>query len=67
MIKQELYNDNSNMDGVGDGLYDVILRFKDALSKYNGDGWECGNHTITKDEEGDWLLVAVFSRVEDKT
>lgn len=65
MIKQELYIDNSN-SGDAHGLYGVLARFKDVLSLYNDKGWGYVNHTITKDDEGDWLLTAVFSQVVEK-
>ncbi len=65
MIKQELYTDNSNSDDDDNGLYNVMKRFIDVLPKYNNEGWVCINHTIIKDDEGDWLLTAVFNQVEE--
>ena len=56
----------TNCDDEDNNLSSAILRFGSYIDEQSKTGWECTGHTITKDEDNDYVIVAVFTNTKDR-
>lgn len=61
-MKQEVWTTSTNGDDEDNQLVDAQVLLAKKIYELNGLGWAYQHHTETKDEDGDYLIFAVFTR-----
>ncbi len=59
-VRQDVYTTSTNLDDSDNDLAAAQARFVKQIYDNNAKGWALVHHTITKDEVGDYLILAIF-------